>query len=116
MSDIVDPQATAFCNERVRPFSDLMRTVYLTSKSISMTWNTSGVNAKLPNDSSLVVDGSATDGRTPITGADVNNIINRANDLIAYFESSGISALISPGSTGIRDTAIKPAVNGSALF
>src|SRR5690348_15835710 len=88
MANITDPTAIKFSNEQIRPIADRFMKLYYASKAASADWTAKGLGALFPNDSSLVVDGSATDGRTPITGGDVNIIVSHLNTLIADLEAS----------------------------
>ncbi len=63
-------------------------------------WSANGQNitALVPNDSSPVADGSELtnarpDGRSPITGAHVNNVIARMNEHVVDMEASGNAKL-----------------------
>jgi hypothetical protein len=53
------------------------------------------------------VDGSATDGRSPITGIAATNIVNRASEMIADFEAASNAKL---------NTVLQVKVNGAARF
>jgi len=88
MSNITNPQAVAFCNNEIRVMADSMTQNYYTAKSIVNDWFSTGVNSLIPNDSSLIIDGSAIDGRSPITGSQVTNIITRAQEIVADYEAN----------------------------
>jgi hypothetical protein len=104
MSDITDPQAVAFCNERIRPAADLLAQAYNYASQVLAEWTAHGGAVLVPNTSDPVVDGSATDGRPPVTGADVNLLVVRLSELKADFEASGAAKL---------NTILKVAVNTS---
>lgn len=93
MPDIVNPTAVAFANNYIRRAADRKAQDYYYSKQVVQSWNAQSLSALFPNDTSNVVDGSATDGRPPITGAMVNNIINRASETIADYEATSNAKL-----------------------
>ena len=104
---ITNATAVSFANTRVRPFADAYLTTYATAKALVAEWNATGMSALVPNDSNLFVDGSATDGRHPITGANATSVITRALELIADFEAGGSAKL---------NTIANPAVNGGSKY
>ncbi len=79
-------QAVAFSNQKIRPMSDLIYSAYLSAKSVLAQWNAQGVASVIPNDSTVIADGSATDGRAPITDAQATAIITRATEFINWME------------------------------
>ena len=107
MADITNAQAVAFSNNRIRPMADLLYTAYQTAKSIVDQWNAQDVSSVLPNTTDPIVDGSAQDGRPPITGAKATNVITRCQDLIADYEASSNAKL---------NTVTAVQVNGGARF
>jgi len=88
MADITNPEAVRFCNERVRVVADRLAQAYTLAKQVQAEWFANSMAELLPNDGSLVIDGSATDGRHPITGANVTNIITRCGELITDYEAN----------------------------
>jgi hypothetical protein len=72
--------------------------------------NTTGL---IPNDSEVINDGSATDGRSQITGAQANNIINRATDIKNFMEGS-VAVATNDGSKSVLNTVLGVAVNISS--
>lgn len=107
MAAITDPQAVKFCNEKVRVMADTLTSNYWTCKAIVAEWNATSMSAKITNTADNVVDGSASDGRSPITGAMANNIINRATEVITDYEASVNAKL---------NTVEQVKVNGQAKF
>lgn len=83
-----NPQAVAFSNNYARVGADAVVSAYLTMKRVTQIWTGQNVAAVIPNDSTLMGDGSAVDGRVPITDAQVNTLISNMNTLIADFEAS----------------------------
>jgi hypothetical protein len=74
------------------------------------TSNTTGL---IPNDSEVINDGSATDGRQQITGVMANNIINRALDVKNLMEGS-VTVSANDGSKAALTTVLQVAVNISS--
>jgi len=94
MADITNPQAIAFANNRIRVIADLQAQLYYASKALTADWFAQGVDTVIPNNAGdTVVDGSATDGRAPITGAKVNSIITRASEYVTDMEANTNSKL-----------------------
>jgi hypothetical protein len=107
MPAIVNPQAVKFCNEKIRPLCDLWESLYETARRTKAAWDTDGLAVLIPNDTSPVTDGSATDGRNPITGAMVRSILDRIFETVTDLEAGGNAKL---------DQIRKVSVNGAPLF
>lgn len=88
MADITNPEAVRFCNEKVRVAADKLASAYTFAKQVQAEWFANSMASLIPNDASPIIDGSATDGRHPITGADATNIITRCGDLITDYEAN----------------------------
>lgn len=93
MANITNPQAVAFCNNRARVVADLFEKAYESYRRMKAEWDTFGGAALIPNDSSPIIDGATVlagtaDGRKPITGAMVNNIVARGFELAADYEAN----------------------------
>lgn len=80
---IVDPSVVKFSNEKVRPLADLVAGAFKEIQSFKDLWDAKGIGSLVPDTSDLVDDGSATDGRTPITGHDLHQMKALADDLVA---------------------------------
>lgn len=85
---ITDPQAVKFCNEKIRQAADRYAQLYWTAKILLTEWNSAGLGALIPNNAEVVSDGSATDGRSPITGAMVNGFRNNLQLLVNDLEAN----------------------------
>lgn len=107
MAAITDPTAVKFANEKIRPTADLMGSLYFTAKALVAEWNATGMSAKITNTADNIVDGSATDGRNPMTGAQATAIVTRAQEVIADYEATSNAKL---------NTVLVPAVNKAAKF
>jgi len=102
---ITNPQAVAFSNERVRALADKAAAYYWAAKAFLLEWDAAGIGAVIPNDAGeLMVDGSATDGRTPITGAGVNGLKGHVALMVADLEANANAKL---------NILLKIEVNGS---
>lgn len=73
----MDASSIKFCNEKIRPSADALVQLFYASSEILDLWNAMGGVLAIPNDGTVIVDGSPGDGRRAITGAMVNNIIAR---------------------------------------
>jgi len=108
-----NPQAVAFANQKIRPMADLLYSAYETARSVLQQWNSQSVSSVIPNDSTVIADGAATDGRPPMTNAQATNIITRCTDIINWMEgSAAISA--GDGSKAVLGTVSAVEVNGIA--
>ncbi len=74
------PADITFCNQKIRPAADALVQLALSAQAIILLWNARGGTAAIPNDGTVIVDGSPADGRPPITGAMVSNIIARLSE------------------------------------
>jgi hypothetical protein len=104
---ITDPNALRFSNTRIRVAADLIAQLDTLAGVIISEWNAQSLGSVFTNDTSEVIDGAAQDGRPVITGAKVNNIINRLTSLRSASSSSGLAM----GAAGVRDTVLQVAVN-----
>jgi hypothetical protein len=99
---ITNPTAVLFSNTQVRPMADLLGQAYYAAKQIVNNWNATGMSSLITNDSNVIVDGSATDGRNQITGAQATNIIVQAEAFISTYEA---------GSNAVLNDILQVAVN-----
>ena len=93
MADITNVEAVKFSNERIRVAANKLNAAYQFANAVVAEWFATGGGELFPNTSDGVVDGSATDGRHPITGADVNNIVTRLLELKTDFEADSSAKL-----------------------
>lgn len=107
MPAITDPAAVAFANQKIRPMADAMAQNYATCKAIVNAWNALTMSAKITNTADIISDGSATDGRNQITGAQATAIVTRAQEVIADYEATSNAKL---------NTVLQVAVNSGAKF
>lgn len=84
-----DPQAIKISNERIRPIADLLAELYNAMKAAQISYTAEDWNTKFPADNEVIVDGSAIDGRTPITNNDVRTfMLTDAVSIITSMETS----------------------------
>jgi len=95
--------------------ADLLYTLYETAESVAAQWNAQGVSAIIPNDTTVIADGAATDGRPPMTNAQVNNIINRCLDVVNWMNGSA-SVPAGDNSKAVLSTVAAVQVNGKAAL
>ena len=107
MPDIDNPQVVRFCNEQVRVLADLLASAYYTAKAVRDWYDAHPeIGAELTaNMSGAVVDGSAADGRSIITGNDVLGLIARAGELVNDYDADGGAK---------RNTVLRVEVNGQS--
>jgi hypothetical protein len=110
-------QAVTFTNTRIRPMADLLYSAYLSAKKLNTEWNAQNVAAVIPNDSTVIADGSAQDGRPPITDAQATAIVSRCQELISWMEQGLVgSPFLVPVTNATLNTVIAPEVNGVSRF
>lgn len=107
MAAITNATAVAFANQKVRVAANAMLQNYHTCKALVDAWNAGSLSAVMTNTADNIVDGSATDGRNPITGAQATAIITRAQEVITDYEATSNAKL---------NTVALVAVNGGAWF
>jgi hypothetical protein len=85
---ITNVQAVKFCNEKVRPAADALGQAYETLRRLKMEWDATLMANLIPNDTTVIADGADTDGRKPITGQMVYNILNRGFEYMTDQEAN----------------------------
>lgn len=112
-----NPQAITFSNTRIRPMADLLYSAYLSAKSIVAQWNAQSVSTVIPNDTIIIGDGAAIDGRAQITDAQATNIITRCNEFINWMEQGLVaSPFTGTVSNATLNTVVGVQVNGVGKF
>ena len=99
---ITDASAIKFSNEKIRVAADKLYGAYLFAKEVITDWNAVSMSTLITNTSDVISDGSITDGRTQITGAEATSVITRLQELVTDYEASSNSKL---------NTVVKPSVN-----
>jgi hypothetical protein len=110
-------QAIAFANNRIRPMADELYCAYLSAKKLVSEWTAQSVATVIPNDATIISDGSATDGRPQITDAQATAVVTRCQELISWMEN-GLVASPFLGTTTLAtlNTVLAPEVNGHTRF
>lgn len=117
MAAITNPVAIKFANEKIRVAADLLAQLDNFALAVNNEWAALTGTSLFPNTTDIVADGAAPnglnstggDGRPVITGAMVNNIINRLTALRTATATAGLAM----GVAGVRDTVLQVAVNTS---
>jgi hypothetical protein len=89
-------QLVEHCNDELRQLGD-MATRFITRVKAAKAEYIARNLGTIINDggaSNLIVDGSASDGRTPVTGGDVYNIQTFFNNVEAVFDAVGVADVI----------------------
>lgn len=115
MAAITNPQAIKFSNEKIRVAADLLAQLDEFGGAVINEWTAFGGVALIPNTADIMQDGASVngvnatggDGRLVITGANVNNIINRLTEMRSATATTGLAI----GVSGVRTTILQVAVN-----
>jgi hypothetical protein len=97
MANITSPEAIAFSDQRVRTIADKLAQLYYAAKAVRDEWyaNNMGTLFSLADDlrdAANPLEGTG-DGRHPVTGNDVTNVIVRCEEIVLSFESSSNAKL-----------------------
>jgi hypothetical protein len=111
---ITNPVAIKFSNERLRVAADLLAQLDNEAAAILAEWTALGGTALIPNTADVLQDSAAPngtnsvggDGRPVVTGAQLNNIVNRLTALRSTSATTGLAM----GVAGVRDTVLQVAV------
>lgn len=102
-----DRHVSKFCNERVRPMADACQTCFRTMQHFNHDAAALGILASIPNDGTVILDGSETDGRTPLTGQQIHALITGVGRIVSTIETEEpVTALL----------VARAAVNGHPKF
>ena len=102
---ISDPSVVAFVNEVVRPFSDVFVGFNSDGEIRNITWNnvvTQSAEWIAAADGDLIVDGSATDGRTPLSKADVTNFWAQVQVVLTQMNGGGVADVVTKPMVNVR--------------
>jgi hypothetical protein len=102
MAANTDPQAIRIANEKIRVCADRLGQLYNLSKADQAEATAKSWLSLFPATNDLIDDGSATDGRAPITNQDVRDFVGDVSAFLTWAEA---------GSNVIRNRALKIAVN-----
>ena len=96
---ITNVQAISFCDKYARPTFDFIMQMYFYGLTVQAIWGSQGLAALLPNSTDLIVDGSAQDGRPPITDGNVNTLITNMSTFFGQFTANS-NALLNQACVG----------------
>lgn len=85
-----DPQVVKFCNESLRPTADKLVAALYAATALVQAYDATGIAAKLGTDdtfSNMIEDGSATDGRPPISAGGVKLTVENIRTLLAQLNA-----------------------------
>lgn len=97
-----NPQAIRIANEKMRPLADKFGQLYNLCKMLQAEAQAESWASLFPNDAEVIVDGSASDGRTVIANSDISAFISAVGTFITYMEQT---------SNANRNLVLKIAVN-----
>ncbi len=107
---ITDPQIVAWANYRARVICDLITRLDYALTAYKTDYVAQGMAARVTaaGPSETIVDGSATDGRTPMIGTTLINLKATVDQLVTQFATAvaGVGQTVSAVSAAIQ-------VNGS---
>lgn len=99
---VTNPEAIAFCDEKVRVAADRLSQAYYFAKEALDEWNANNYGGTiLPIGGGTIRDGASPeddsgtggDGRKVIAANDVHNLINRVSELVTDYEASASAKL-----------------------
>ena len=90
-------QLVEFCNDELRQLGDRLKALDIRTAAAVAEYNARdlGTVINAGGSSGPVLDGSASDGRTVVTGGDVFNLITMIQELQTFFAVSGRRDVIS---------------------
>lgn len=90
---VTDVEAVKFANERVRVAADKLAQAYYFAKLVRDEWFANDMASLFPGGGGIVVDGSASDGRHPVTAEQVTNLITRCDELLTDYQATSNAKL-----------------------
>lgn len=103
MAEITNPQIVTFSNEAGRVVSDKLAAVLVACQTFQTGWAAKGLAAAINSDpagpASLISDGSATDGRTRVSGNDLLNLSASINAIVTALNVTVVVGVGTPPST-----------------
>lgn len=90
-----NPQVINFANSRIRQMADRMFSLHLESVAVLAEYNAGNIGTLISDVGAgeIISDGSATDGRTQITGGDIFNIMTAIQAYIAFINNGAVATL-----------------------
>jgi hypothetical protein len=110
MANIVDPLVVNWANTRARVLADKIMALSYALTAYQADYASAGMATAVITDgaTNLIQDGSAVDGRTPVVGTDLQNLIAGVNQIVTQFATN----IVGVGSP-ITTIAGKWQVNGT---
>jgi hypothetical protein len=105
MADITDPTITGYVNDFVRPYCNNWVGMKLSGDTALLTWfATISVSPEwvAAADGDLILDGSQTDSRTPLTKADITNIITQVLAFQTQSDLAGVFGVMNKAKVRIN--------------
>lgn len=95
MADITDPTFVGFTNETLRVLADYLVGIKDALDTASLQW-TDTMSAIIAGeaDDDVVIDGSALDGRTPLTKADILTIVAAYGAILGALTPTVMTAMV----------------------
>ena len=92
---ITDPRAIRFSDDYIRTISDRAVQYYYSAKSLVNKWYAESMDTLIPNEIDNILEDSAYngDGRPIVSGAELTNIITRAQEYINDMEANSNAKL-----------------------
>lgn len=83
---ITNAQVVNFANEYCRPLANHLSSAIAEAAEASTTYLARDLSTPIEaaGAGELIVDGSATDGRTPVVGGDIYNLVTLMNDFATF--------------------------------
>jgi hypothetical protein len=110
MANIENAQVIAWSNNRARTLADKLTAAYYAAKAYQTDYAAGGIAAAMAaaDNADVVLDGSAQDGRTPVTKLKIINFLAAINQIVTSWETnvSGVGSPVTTIENGIQ-------VNGS---
>ncbi len=93
MPDITNPEAVRFSNEKARTLANAASAYYYAAVAFLNEWDATNMATKITNTADTIIDGSATDGRSPITGANVTGLKGHVDTMVIDLEANSNTKL-----------------------
>lgn len=93
MAENSNPQVIKFANEKIRVAADQLYQAYYFAKQVLLEYNAGDIGTKIENAGAgeMLSDGSATDGRTRLTGGDIYNMVTALQEFVDYVEGGTVT-------------------------
>jgi hypothetical protein len=120
---ITDPRAVVFSNNYLRPFADLMNSVYSSAVIIQQVGNTQTMENLIPFVTDAIADSASPDGldavggdgRPIMIGQDYTRLIAVASAIQSYFERGTVDGSGAVNNANLNSIQAKR-VNGRPIF